>query len=248
MKVKDILKFLDQKFPISTACDFDNVGLLVGDIECEVEKAVIALDCTLDAIKTAVQNNCQLIITHHPVIFDPLKSVLKGSIVYEVIRNNLSVISMHTNLDVGVGGVNDSLCEYLSPLSVETVIASDGYALKKCTISPTTADSLAESLKSTLGGCIKYADCKKEIKTVLVCSGSGGGFINEVAHFGCDALLTADVKHNHFLEAQRLGVCLFDAGHFNTEDIVVEPLKAMLQKEFQKIEFITNHESVIKNR
>ncbi len=248
MKVKDIFEFLNKKFPVDTACDFDNVGLLIGDSECEVKKAVVALDCTMDVIGDAIANGCELIITHHPVIFEPLKKVLKGSVPYEVISNNLSVISMHTNLDVGVGGVNDSLCELLSPLSVETVIASDGYALKKCSISPVTADTLAESLKSKLGGCIKYADCQKEIKTALICSGSGGNFINEVLNFGCDALITADVKHNQFLEAQRLGVCLFDAGHFNTEDVVVEPLKAMLEKQFDKIQFISNHESVIKNR
>lgn len=247
MTVKDIFNFLNKKFPVDTACSFDNVGLLIGDSECEVKKAVIALDCTTDVIKSAVENKCQLIITHHPVIFEPLKNVLKGSIPYEVIRNNLSVISMHTNLDIGTGGVNDSLCELLSPLSVETVIASDGYALKKCTLSPISADALADSLKSLLGGCIKYTDCKKEIKTVLVCSGSGGSFINEVLNFECDALITADVKHNQFLEAQRLDVSLFDAGHFNTEDIVIEPLKAMLQKQFQEIQFISNHESVIKH-
>ncbi len=248
MKVKDIFDFLNKKFPIDTACDFDNVGLLLGDGEQAVTKAVIALDCTTDVIDNAIANGCDLIITHHPVIFEPLKKVLKGSIVYNVIRNNLSVISMHTNLDVGEGGVNDSLCELLSPLSIETVVASDGYALKKCFISPVTADDLAENLKSTLGGCIKYTYCKKEIKTVLVCSGSGGNFINEVLNFDCDALITADVKHSQFLEAQRLGVCLFDAGHFNTEDVVVEPLKAMLEKQFQEIQFISNHKSVIKNR
>ncbi len=248
MTVKDIFEFLNRKFPVCDACDFDNVGILVGDKECEVTKAVIALDCTLDIIKTAVDNDCQLIITHHPVIFEPLKNVLKGSIVYEIIKNDLTVISMHTNLDVGIGGVNDCLCQLLSPLSVETVIASDGYALKKCTISPITADCLAEKLKSILGGAIKYTDIKTHIENILVCSGSGGNFINEVSNFGCDALVTADVKHNQFLDADRLGIAIFDAGHFNTEDVVIEPLKELLEKQFSKIEFITNHDSVIKNR
>ncbi len=248
MRVIDICEFLNKKFPIATACDFDNVGILAGDQNQEVKKAVIALDCTKDVIKYAVDNNCQLIITHHPVIFNPLKNVLKGSIIYDVINDNLTVISMHTNLDIGLGGVNDSLCEILSPISVETVIASDGYALKKCRISPVSSDDFSQHLKDKLGGCIKYTDCLKPIENLLVCSGSGGDFIDEAVRLGCDALLTADVKHNQFLEADRLGIALFDAGHFNTEDVVIEPLKELLQKQFKEILFITNHKNVIKNR
>jgi len=246
MKVLDILNFLDRKFPLDTACDFDNVGLLIGDGEQKVTKAVVALDCTLSAIETAKANGCELIITHHPIIFNPLKNVLKGSIVYSVIENGLSVISMHTNLDVGVGGVNDNLCKLLSPLSVETVTASDGYLLKKCAVNPISSENLAEKLKNTLGGTVKYTDNKKAIESILVCSGSGGNFVNEVKSFSCDALVTADVKHNQFLDANLFGVSLFDAGHFNTEDVIIEPLKELLQKEFSDIEFMTNHNNSIK--
>ncbi len=248
MTVQDIFEFLDRKFPVSTACDFDNVGLLVGDGEQQVTKALVTLDCTLGAIETAVDNRCELIITHHPVIFNPLKNVLKGSIVHTLIKNGLSVISMHTNLDIGDGGVNDNLCNVLSPISVETVIASDGYALKKCAVSPISADDLAEKLKSALGTVVKYTGENKEIENILVCSGSGGNFVNEVKNFGCDALVTADVKHNQFLEADLLDISLFDAGHFNTEDIVIEPLKELLERNFTNINFITYHNNVIKNR
>ncbi len=248
MTVKDIFEFLNKKFPVNTACDFDNVGLLLGDGEQTVAKAILALDCTMDVINDAISNGCELIITHHPVIFNPLKNVLKGSIPYEIISNKLSVISMHTNLDIGNGGVNDCLCELLSPISVETVIASDGYALKKCTLSPISADALADSLKSTLGGSVKFTDSGKMIENVLVCSGSGGNFVNEVKNFECDALITADVKHNHFLEADLFRISLFDAGHFNTEYVVINPLKELLQNEFLDIEFLTNHNNIIKNR
>ncbi len=248
MKVKDILEFLNQKFPIDTALSFDNVGLLIGDSEQTVTKAVVSLDCTTSAIKTALQNGAELIITHHPVIFEPLKNILKGSIAYEIVKNGLSVISMHTNLDIGKDGVNDTLCEFLSPLSVETVIANDGFPLKKCFVSPITADDLANKLKTSLSGCIKYTDSQRKIENVLVCCGSGGGYIGEVQNFGCDALLTADVKHNQFIDSQTFGVSLFDAGHFNTENIIVEPLKELLETEFSNISFITHHNDAIKNR
>ncbi len=247
MTVQNIFEFLNEKFPTDTACDFDNVGLLVGDKNAKITKVLIALDCTSLAIDEAIKNGCNLIITHHPVIFEPLKNVLKGGIVYKLIENNISVISMHTNLDIGVGGVNDCLCEVLSPETIETVIASDGYALKKCNVSPILSDDLADVLKSHLSGSVKYMPTEKPIETVLVCSGSGGNFIEDAIKFNCDALITADVKHSQFLLAQHYGIALFDAGHFNTEDVVIEPLKNLLSKEFN-MEFITYHNSLIKSR
>ncbi len=246
MTVQQIFDFLNQKFPTETALGFDNVGLLIGDCEQEVSKAVIALDCTMSAINRALEIGAELIITHHPVIFDPLKTLLKGSIAYEVVKNGISVISMHTNLDIGEGGVNDVLCEVLSPKSIETFATGDGYFLKKCQIEPVCANDLAQTLKEKLGGCVKYTDAKKPIEKVLVCSGSGGGYVNEVNNAECDALLTADVKHNHFVDAETLGVSLFDAGHFNTEDVVVEPLKELLKVQFPKVEFTTYHSDTIK--
>ena len=248
MTVRNIYDYLKEKYPLKDACDFDNVGLLVGDIDADVNNVLISLDCTATAIDTAIKNNCNLIITHHPVIFEPLKKVLKGSIVYRLIENNISVISMHTNLDVGFGGVNDCLCNSIGFLRVETVIADDGYALRKGFISPISADDFAEKLKINLGGSIKYVDGGKMIQTVLVCSGSGGNYINEAVKIGCDAFVTADVKHNQLLTARHSGISMFDAGHFNTENVVVPALKEMLEKEFKNTVFLCECTSFIKNR
>ncbi len=246
MTVQDIFDFLNREFPVDTACDFDNVGVLVGDKAQEVKKAIIALDCTMDTVKKAVDSSCELIITHHPIIFEPLKSVLKGSIVYEIIRNKLSVISMHTNLDVGKGGVNDSLCKEVFGNSGDKLLAADGYTLNKYTVSPILPELFSKLLKDKLGGSIKYSAPDKPLTEILICSGSGGNYVSEAKRLGCDALLTADIKHSQFLEAERLGIALFDAGHFNTEDIVVEPLRALLKTQFPQAEFLTTHNSTIK--
>ncbi len=227
MTVQSIFDFLNRKFPCDTACDFDNVGILVGDRNTAVSKALIVLDCTMSAVKDAVDNGCELIITHHPVIFNPLKNVLNGSIVYELIKNNISVISMHTNLDQGENGVTDNLCEILNPISKETFVGYDGFIFRKCSISTISSDDLADKLNEKLGGVIKYVPSKKMIENVLVCSGSGGNFIADAINNGYDALITADVKHNHFLDAQHNDIALYDAGHFNTEDIIIEPLKVL---------------------
>jgi dinuclear metal center YbgI/SA1388 family protein len=130
MTVSKIFQFLDKQYPCDTACDFDNVGLLIGDGEQEVTKALVSLDCTLQTIAEAKEKGCQLIITHHPVIFSPLKNLLSGSIPYKLVKNNISVISMHTNLDIAEnGGVNACLCKALGIENTEIYIASDGYAL-----------------------------------------------------------------------------------------------------------------------
>lgn len=246
MKNKEAFEFLDNLFPVSTAKDYDNPGLLVGDPEKNSKKAVLALDCTLETVDFAVKNCCSLIITHHPVIFSPLKNVLKGSVVYELIRNNIAVISMHTNLDVGDNGVNDCLCEAIGLSEIKPHLAPDGYLLKSGVVPSLSAENLANRLKERLGGSIKYVDGGKEIKSVLVCSGSGGDFIEEAITQGFDALVTADIKHHHFLLARDSKVALFDAGHYNTEDIVIEPLRETLSDRFKDCEFISYHPNTIK--
>lgn len=247
MTVNDIFEFLNDIAPANTACDFDNAGILVGDPSADVSGAVVALDCTASAIKTAIKNNCELIITHHPVIFDPLKTVLTGSTVFELIKSGISVISMHTNLDIAVSGVNDCLCRVLEFDNFEKRPASDGYLLNFAELdTPLSADELARHIKEKLGGSVKFTDSGKNIKRVALCSGSGGGYAFDTAVSCCDALVTADVKHNIFIDTERLGISVFDAGHFNTEDAVTEPLKSLLSEKFKTVSFYADHHSEIK--
>ena len=207
----------------------------------------MALDCTASAIKTAIKNNCELIITHHPVIFDPLKTVLTGSTVFELIKSGISVISMHTNLDIAVSGVNDCLCRVLGFDNFEKRPASDGYLLNFAELdTPLSADELARHIKEKLGGSVKFTDSGKNIKRVALCSGSGGGYAFDTAVSCCDALVTADVKHNIFIDTERLGISVFDAGHFNTEDVVTEPLKGLLSEKLKTVSFYADHHSEIK--
>ena len=245
MTVQNIFDFLNSRFPVDTACGFDNVGTLVGDRNKTVTKAIIALDCTMPVINEALKNGCELIITHHPVIFNGIKSVLDDTLVYEIIKNGLSVISMHTNLDQGDGGVNDTLCDVIGLKNVETVEAPDKFLLKKGEISPLSADDFAKHLKTVLNYPVKYVG-ESEIKNVLVCSGSGAQYHTQCIVNGCDALVTAEVRHNNFLDAAQNGVALFDCGHFNTEVVVIKPLCEMLSNEFNNIQFIANTDSQIK--
>lgn len=246
MTVRKVFDFLNTLFPVNTACDFDNVGILAGDPNAEITGAVVSLDCTPAAIQAARDNGCGLIVTHHPVIFEPLKSVLEGSVAYELVKSGIAVISMHTNLDVGAGGVNDSLSAALGLFEVKKVAAADGYLLNTGRLkSPLSAEAVARLIKSRLGGSVKFNRGSAPIERLLLCSGSGGGYLCEVTRHGCDAIVTADVKHNVFIDAEHLGVTVFDAGHFETEDVVTEPLKALLEKHFPSLRVISCHDTSI---
>lgn len=245
MTVNNVLKYLTDKYPLDTACDFDNVGLLVGDGNTAVTRAVVCLDCDINTVNYAKEIGAQLIITHHPVIFNGLKCVTVGTVVYELVKANISVISMHTNLDIAVGGVTEQLCEALGLTNVKPFTAHDGFLIREAECGISDADKLAQHIKQKLGGVVKYADSGREINRVLVCSGSGGDFLTDVIVGGYDALISADIKHNVFIDAVNSGVAVFDAGHYQSENVIVKPLCFELQNAFSNVDFlIFNNENI----
>lgn len=247
MTVNDIYTYLDEKYDFSTALSYDNSGHLVGSLQNTVTGIVVCLDCTDETVTQAVEEGANLIISHHPVIFDPLKSVTDNSIVYRLIRNDISVISVHTNLDQADGGINEVLANIIGLENIEKVSDSEGFVYRIGeTDEPIDADAFAKSVSEKLALPVKYVGKNTHIKRVAVCSGSGGSMLSEVAMLGVDAYVTADVKHDVFLDAHSIGMVLLDAGHFNTEDIIVAPLAKELSKAFPKIKVTENHFSPIK--
>ena len=228
--VKEIYNFIDGFAPFNTAEKWDNSGLLVGDTDKKVEKILFALDITSDVIKQATEQNADLIITHHPVIFKPIYSVPKNSLVYEIIENGLSIICAHTNYDIAVGGVNDILCDAVGfrnyikcndvPLNIGVF---DGEI---------SADEFASSIKELLGGTVRYNNGSKSLKKIAVCSGSGSDYLADARDYGCDALLTGDGSHHGFLDADEYGMSLICAGHFETEILAVKPLADKIKNKF----------------
>ncbi len=246
MTVKDIFTFLNNFADVNTALSYDNVGILVGDSEKSVNKALVCLDVTNEAILKAKELGAQLIISHHPIIFEPLKAVLSDSLVFKCIENGLAVISMHTNLDSAKGGVNDCLAKALELKKVAVVTDSEGFSFRKGVLQKEmSAVELAEYVKARLGGSVKYIDSKKPIKTVCVCGGSGGGLL-DLAMNSADALITADVKHSVFVSASNIDFPIFDAGHFNTENVLINPLTDLLCKKIPQVEFIAFNDTKIK--
>lgn len=241
MKAQKIFETLCNMAPISLAMPYDNAGFLLGDRQAEVTKAVVCLDATLNAVEYAEKVGAQLIISHHPIIFEPLKAITaqENPRVYKCLKMGISVISMHTNMDSATGGVNDCLAAALGLKNVTPIEDGEGFSFRKGTLAEEmSADGLARFAKSRLGGAIRYTDGGKPISTVAVCGGSGGDYYRLAEESGADALVTADVKHSYFVGAADRGFTLIDAGHFHTENTLVEPLAKRLSGELPSVEFI----------
>lgn len=247
MKVNNILEFLKEKYPLDTACDFDNVGLLVGDKDAAVTRVIVCLDCDINTVNYAKSVGAELIVTHHPVIFSGVKNILAGSVIYELVKADVAVISMHTNLDIAVSGVTENLCNAIGLTNVKPYVAHDGFLIREAECNITDADKLAQNIKTCLGGSVRYVDAGRKIEKVLVCSGSGGGFLTDVIANGYDALIAADIKHNVFMDAINNGVSVFDAGHYQSENVIVTPVCLELKETFTDVDFITYNNDMIKS-
>lgn len=231
-KVKDFYGYLNSIAPFETQEDWDNSGMLVGDMNAEVKKAAVVLDITHEEIKKAKAIGADLIISHHPVIFNPIKSVTKGSVPYELVASSINALCCHTPLDIADGGTNDSLAELLGI----NVTRADDPILRLGTVEPTTAQELAGKIANTLNTKVRYADAGKTIKKIAICTGAGCSLIETAGEI--DAFITGDASHHNFLDCIQAGITLIAAGHYETEIIVVPVLVKKLQAQFPDIEII----------
>ena len=221
MKNKEILDFIDSFAPFDTQCEWDNSGLLLGNPGDEVYKAGFALDITDESVDDAVLNGCSLIVTHHPVIFHPLSVIGYDSPISKLIKNGISVISAHTNLDNSPLGVNFALSKKLE-LKNAVKFESDTDA-SMCFIGETEeteSGSFAKFISKALETGVRYTCPGKNIKKVAVCGGAGGEFIGEISKYA-DAFVTGEIKHHSFSESIHRGFPVFMAGHYETEYPVI---------------------------
>ncbi len=231
--VKNIYDFIDSIAPFEKQCEWDNSGLLIGNPCREISKIGVVLDITADAVKYAAERGIELIVSHHPVIFRPVKSFLEGDVSYMLAANGISAICAHTSLDCASGGVNDVLAETLGFKNpVPLTDSGETAMIRKVVIDETEADALAMLVADRLSTGVQLADCGKTIDTVALCGGAGGDFIHAVAESGCDAYITGEAKHHEFLAAYELGVTLIAAGHFETENPVVAVLANRIKENF----------------
>ena len=251
--VREIYQYLDGLAPFSLQMDFDNAGFLVGRGDRTVDKILVSLDITEEVVSEAVELGCQLIVSHHPVIFFPAKSVTDttpdGRILLSLVEYNIAAICAHTNLDAVSGGVNDTLAQRLGLTNIEQLkqdgVDSSGrpYGIGRVGNTagvPMYAPAFAAFVKETLGANgVRFVDARRPVRRVAVGGGACSDRMKDAIALGCDTFVTADVKYNGFLDAKALGLNLIDAGHYPTEQVVVPVLAKWLADGLPKVEVYT---------
>ena len=238
--VADILKFMETLAPAHMKESWDNVGLLCGSKSTQVTKILVALDPFEGVCREAAEIGAELIVTHHPLIFQAPKAITDetsvGRSIMFLCRHGISAINAHTNLDVAPGGVNDELA---AKLGLENIVSIDpeGGLLRCGEVAEQSLPAFLAAVKANLGcDALRYADGGKPVRRVAVGGGSCAGGMMEAVSAGCDTFVTADIKYNQFWDASDLGLNLIDAGHFHTENPVVAVLAEKIAAAFPEIE------------
>lgn len=232
--VQEILQELKAFAPPELACSWDNVGLLV-DAGRPVEKVLTALDITADVVREAAAAGCQLIVSHHPVIFDPMKHISAEDVPAMLLQNDISGICMHTNLDAAPGGVNDTLADLLGMSRENRRNFADNCG-RIGTVETTTVAEIAKFCAETLHSGVKFVESGKPVSCLAEVSGGGGSYLQEAIDEGADCLVTGEAAHHIALLAKQKGVGLVVAGHWGTEQGIADVLAARLHTAFPQLE------------
>lgn len=239
--IQDILNFTETFAPLSLAMDFDNCGLLVGNETQPVLNVLVALDITQDTVQEAEDLHADLIISHHPVIFSPLKKLKTDSIPYLLAQKSIAALCLHTNLDLSEKfGVNTCLAKalqlknikcYMNPQQEECLVTGE---LDEEIAPWEFADLVKRSLNC---GGVRYTQRNGTVKKAALSSGAGGDSIYLAHKLQAQAFVTGEIKHHQLLDAKQYNITAVDAGHFSTENIVVAPLVKKLQENFPTVHF-----------
>lgn len=237
--ISEIVRFIDHLAPHELGCDWDNDGLQVFDgNDKEVQKILISLDATDNVIKRAVIGKFDMIITHHPLMFNKISCInacdcgSKRGIA--LLLSGIAQLSVHTRLDKAEGGVNDALAEKLGLTNV--VPFGEENMGRIGTIKDTSAEEFAGFLKNVLGAdSVRYVSGVKNITKVAVLGGAGKDAVDEAISCGADAYVTGDVSYSVFCEADKKGFSVFDAGHYFTEYPVCDKIAHYIKERFPEI-------------
>jgi len=247
MECKKVIEILEKQSPKSYACDWDNVGLLVGREDKEIQKIYIALDATDEAIEEAIANGADMLLTHHPMIFKGMKRVTQedfiGRRIIRLIQNDMVYYAMHTNFDVM--GMADLAADYLE--------ISDTRVLEITSVSETGEEGIGRygSLKKemTVRECCEevkqafslenvkvFGDLERKVKTAAISPGSGRSVISNALQAGVDVLITGDIDHHEGIDAVAQKLTVIDAGHYGVEHIFIPYMEQYLKREAKELE------------
>ena len=235
-----ILSLLDEIAPPELKEDYDNVGLLAGHPDRPVDRILVALDLTEGVVCEAAEMGAQLIVTHHPIFFRGRKNLREddpeGAAVCEMIRKGIGLIAAHTNFDNAPCGVNDALAAALEIKDAEPLGGGLRIGSLKEEMTPGETARLVER---KLGGRARvYAPCREmKISRMAVCGGAGGDFYEMALNAGAQAFVTGEVGYHDALAAAAQGLCVIEAGHYETEHIALKLLADGLQERINAVQY-----------
>lgn len=247
MLCKDFIEVIEDTYPKSAAEDWDNVGLLVGRMYKEIRKIYVALDATDEVIDEAIRLKADLLITHHPLIFSPLKQVatedMIGGRIFRLVQSDICYYAMHTNYDVlrmaelaskGLGLKDTEV------MNVTNEMTGDGIGRVGTLFPPLSVRALAELLKKKfeLESVKIYGDLDAMIERVAISPGSGKHMCEDALSRGAQAFVTAEIDHHEALDANAMGMAILDAGHYGLEHIFIEDMVNFLNANTQGVEIV----------
>ena len=239
MKVKDIIKVIEDFAPLSIQEGWDNSGLCVGSPEDDVSSVLLALDCTPELVDEAVSCGADMIVTHHPLIFSGLKKITPedqvGAAVMKAIKAGISIYAAHTNADKVLEGVSGAMAARLGLVNVQ-ILADEGEGTGLGVVGdfpqPVTPQQAVELVKDRFAlKCLKSSrPVNGPISRVAMCGGSGGSLISAAQKSGAQLYISGDISyHNYFT---RENFMIMDIGHYESEIEIVDILFSLIKKNF----------------
>lgn len=242
MKIRDVVAVIEQFAPLSLQESYDNSGLIVGRLDDEVHAALLAVDVTEEVLDEAEREGCDLVITHHPIIFHPLKRFNSGSYVERcverAIRRGIALYACHTNLDSTPNGMSWQVgammgLEDMRVLQPRVGNEAAGFGVVGVLPRAEGAMSLLARIKGIFNvDSVRYSDIPSEdfmISRIAVCTGAGGSLIDDALSAGAELYVTADLRYNDFMRGENRMI-LADIGHFESEFCVIRILYDVLSK------------------
>ena len=223
-----VFDLLNKEFPFETQESWDNSGLLVYS-GVESDSVLVCLDVTADVVEKAVEMDTKIIVSHHPVIFSGLKEIYSGDVVYSLIKNDISVISAHTNFDKYRYGTCFDIANRLGL----DIVPDDSFDFG--IIAETDGISVQElgwKCKSVFGSA-SVTMPHNRINTVFICAGSGSDMKNEVIESGADCYLCGECKYHDMLDLAAEGISVVTLGHDNSEKLSVETIANLIKENFE---------------
>ena len=223
-----VFDLLNKEFPFETQESWDNSGLLVYS-GVESDSVLVCLDVTADVVEKAVEMDAKIIVSHHPVIFSGLKEIYSGDVVYSLIKNDISVISAHTNFDKYRYGTCFDIANRLGL----DIVPDDSFDFG--VIAETDGISVQElgwKCKSVFGSA-SVTMPHSRINTVFICAGSGSDMKNEVIESGADCYLCGECKYHDMLDLAAEGISVVTLGHDNSEKLSVETIANLIKENFE---------------